>query len=125
MDHLVNDLMDEAIACARHLDKEGMGYSADVVRRAARAISDANREHDQDVARMERAAEAIESLTARCEELERDSGRLSYVYYHERNGGLSLSPGFFPTLERWKHAIDTDIALFRKPDAALASGEET
>lgn len=125
MDHLVNALMDEAIACARHLDKEGMGYSADVVRRAARAISDANREHDQDVARMERAAEAIESLTARCEELER-----------ALREWLELDARISERL-RSKHGWSKDYAAAQASDlgrrevvksnlrAALASGEAT
>lgn len=32
-------LVREATACAKHLDEEGMGYSADVIRRAAAEIT--------------------------------------------------------------------------------------
>lgn len=70
-------LRQEATACAKHLDEmEGLGYSADVMRRCIAELNRLYREHDEDVDRMERAAEVVEKLSAECNQLRLDGGRI-------------------------------------------------
>lgn len=61
---LASDMLrKEATACAKHLEEEGLGYSADVVRRCVSELNRLYREHAADMDRMEQAAETIERLT--------------------------------------------------------------
>lgn len=61
-------LRKEATACAKYLEEEGLGYSADVMRRCVSELNRLYREHDEDIDRMERAAIVIEDLSRQVNE---------------------------------------------------------
>lgn len=64
-DFAADVLRKEATACAKHLDEmEGLGYSANVMRLCVAELNRLYREHDEDIDRMERAAEVVENLNA-------------------------------------------------------------